>query len=61
MNKTIDVLFEKHGRHNDQYIGRSIYNQSVFIEHNQNLIGSIQKVRINKSTDFALEATLSEQ
>ena len=27
-------------------------------ENNRNLIGSIQKVRIKKSTDFALEATL---
>ena len=58
VNKDIEVLFDRKGRHKNQYIGRSIYNQSTFIENNKNLIGSIQKVRIKKSTDFALEATL---
>ena len=57
IGKNIEVLFEKKGRYENQYIGRSIYNQSTFIEINKNLIGSIQKVRIKKSTDFALEAT----
>ena len=58
VNKDIEILFDRKGRHKNQYIGRSIYNQSTFIENNRNLIGSIQKVRIKKSTDFALEATL---
>jgi len=60
VNSKIEVLFDRKGRYNNQYIGRSIYNQSVFIEHNKDLIGSIQKVRIIKSTDFALEASLNE-
>ena len=61
VNKKIEVLFDRRGRHKNQYIGRSIYNQSVFIESHRNLIGSIQYVRIKRSTDFALEASLSEQ
>ena len=61
VNKKIEVLFDRIGRYKNQYIGRSIYNQSVFIESNRNLIGSIQYVRIKRSTDFALEASLSEQ
>ena len=60
VNKKIEVLFDRKGRHKNQYIGRSIYNQSVFIENKKNLIGSIKKVQIKKSTDFALEAILSE-
>ena len=58
VNRDIEILFDREGRYKNQYIGRSIYNQSTFIENNKNLIGSIQKVRIKKSTDFALEATL---
>ena len=61
MSKKIEVLFDREGRHKHQYIGRSIYNQSVFIESKRNLIGSIQQVRINRSTNFALEACLNEQ
>ena len=60
VNKKIEVLFDRKGRHKNQYIGRSIYNQSVFIESKKNLIGSIKKVQIKKSTGFALEAILSE-
>ena len=60
INKKIEVLFDRKGKHNNQYIGRSIYNQSVFINNNNNLIGSLQNVQIKNSTDFALEATLDE-
>tara|TARA_B100000315_G_scaffold237042_1_gene253440 strand:- start:400 stop:1011 length:612 start_codon:yes stop_codon:yes gene_type:complete len=60
VDKKIEVLFDRKGRHKNQYIGRSIYNQSTFIESNRNLVGSIQQVRIKRSTDFALEATLNE-
>lgn len=60
VNKKIEVIFDRKGRYKNQYIGRSIYNQSVFISSKINLIGSILQVRIKQSTDFALEATLSE-
>ena len=51
----MDVLFEKEGRYENQYIGRTIYNQSVFTSHNKNLINKIAQVKIKRSTDFALE------
>ena len=54
-------FFEKNGRHNDQYIGRSIYNQSVFINNKEDLIGKNKNILIIRSTDFALEGKLSEQ
>ena len=61
VNKIIEVFFDRKGRHENQYIGRSIYNQSVFIESKKNLIGSILQVSIKRSTGFALEASLNEQ
>ena len=61
VNKKIKVLFERVGRHKNQYIGRSIYNQSVFMDSTSNLIGLIKYVRIINSTNFALEGTINEQ
>jgi tRNA-2-methylthio-N6-dimethylallyladenosine synthase len=61
INHKIEVLFDRHGKHKNQYTGRSIYNQSVFINSNINLIGSIQEVHVKRSTDFAIEGILSEQ
>ncbi len=56
VGKKMEVLFEKKGRHTDQFIGRSIYNQSVFINSEANLINKITDVKIINSTDFALES-----
>ena len=56
VEKELEVLFDRKGRNQNQYIGRSIYNQSVFITSNENLIGKILQVPIIRSTDFALEA-----
>ena len=58
IGKYIEVLFDRKGRHANQYIGRSIYNQSVFTSSRENLIGKIHGVSIVNSTDFALEAVL---
>jgi len=46
VGKTLDVLFEKPGRHGGQAIGRSPYLQSVFVEDAAHLIGQIVQVRI---------------
>ena len=58
VGKKIDVLFDRLGRHKDQYIGRSIYNQSVFIKSSTNLIGNVKNLKIVRSTDFALEGKI---
>ena len=58
VGSNMEVLFEKKGRYQDQYIGRSIYNQSVFTKNNKNLINTIKKVKILSSTDFALESSI---
>ena len=54
----MEILFEKKGRYQNQYIGRSIYNQSVFTKNSKNLINTIEKVKILSSTDFALESSI---
>ena len=58
VNKTLEVLFDRKGRHKNQFIGRSIYNQSVFAKSKESLIGKIIDSHIIRSTDFALEGQL---
>ena len=58
VGKEIEVLFDRKGRYENQYIGRSIYNQSVFTTSDKNIIGKIFKTNISRSTDFALEAII---
>ena len=56
INKDVEVLFEKEGRNVNQYIGRTIYNQSTFINSKEQLINKILNVKIINSTNFALES-----
>ena len=58
LNKDVEVLFEKTGRHKNQFIGRTIYNQSTFVNSDQNLINKILKVNITNSTKFSLECQI---
>ena len=58
IGKNIEILFEKKGRHENQYIGRSIYNQSVFTKSQFDIINSINNVKVLNSTDFALEGMI---
>jgi tRNA-2-methylthio-N6-dimethylallyladenosine synthase len=58
VGSNMEILFEKKGRHQNQFIGRSIYNQSVFTNNDKNLINTIKKVKILNSTDFALESII---
>ena len=54
----MEVLFEKIGRHNDQFIGRTIYNQSTFVNSKQDLLNKIMDVKIINSTNFSLECQI---
>ena len=58
VGSNMEILFEKKGRYQNQYIGRSIYNQSVFTKNDTDLINTIKKVKILSSTDFALESLI---
>ena len=58
LDKDMEILFEKKGRHQDQYVGRTIYNQSTFINTKQNILNKILNVKITNSTKFALECQI---
>ena len=58
VGSNMEILFEKKGRYQNQYIGRSIYNQSVFTKNDKDLINTIKKVKILNSTDFSLESSI---
>jgi tRNA-2-methylthio-N6-dimethylallyladenosine synthase len=50
IGRTLDVLFEKPGRHEGQLIGRNPYGQGVHAPANARLIGTIHPVRIADAT-----------
>ena len=58
VNKEVEVLFEKKGRYKDQFIGRTIYNQSTFINSKEKILNQILNVKITKSTNYALECQI---
>ena len=55
LNKEMEVLFEKEGRYENQFIGRTIYNQSTFINSKDKLLNKILNVKITNSTNYSLE------
>ena len=56
--KTLNVLFEKPGRHRQQAIGRSPYLQSVHVEDADQLIGRIVPVEIISGQQNSLSGRL---
>lgn len=56
--RTLNVLFEKPGRHRQQAIGRSPYLQSVHVEDARDLIGRIVPVRITTGQQNSLTGEL---
>ncbi len=58
VDSDMEVLFEKKGRHKNQYIGRTIYNQSTFTTSNDDLLNKIKKVKILNSTNYSLECQI---
>ncbi|CAN5221742.1 tRNA (N6-isopentenyl adenosine(37)-C2)-methylthiotransferase MiaB [soil metagenome] len=59
--KTLNVLFEKKGRHGRQAIGRSPYLQSVHVEDADHLIGQIVPVEILSGQQNSLKGRLLQQ
>jgi tRNA-2-methylthio-N6-dimethylallyladenosine synthase len=57
--RTLDVLFEKPGRHEGQVIGRSPYLQSVHVEAPLDLIGRIAPVTIEHGQQNSLKGRLA--
>ena len=59
IGKTLDVLFEKPGRNENQIVGRTPYLQPVHAEAPARLIGQIRPVRIEALTANSLKGTLA--
>lgn len=54
VGQTVDVLFEKKGRHPGQIAGKSPYLQAVQVDGPETLIGTIAPVRITGVATFSL-------
>ncbi|MDB5452374.1 MAG: tRNA ((37)-C2)-methylthiotransferase MiaB [Caulobacteraceae bacterium] len=59
--RTLDVLFERLGRHPGQLIGRTPYLQAVHAHAPPELIGQIAPVRIERAAKMSLSGVLQEQ
>jgi tRNA-2-methylthio-N6-dimethylallyladenosine synthase len=60
VGKTLPVLFERHGRHPGQLIGRSPYLQAVHAMAGDHLIGQIVPVRIESAARMSLGGVLAQ-
>jgi tRNA-2-methylthio-N6-dimethylallyladenosine synthase len=54
IGKSLDVLFTKDGRHNNQFSGRSCYSQAVSVYDDNISIGDITRVKITEVTSHSL-------
>ena len=60
INSNIKVLVLKNGKKDNQYLGRSPYNQSVFFNHyKENLIGSIVNVKVSEAYQNSLSGHIA--
>lgn len=55
---TMPVLFERKGKRDGQFIGKTEYNQSVFVEGNKRIIGNIIDVTIKEGYDNSLSGEI---
>ena len=58
VGKDVTVIFDRRGRQDNQYLGRSEYNQAVHVVANEDLFGQMRKVRVTASTQSSLTAEL---
>jgi tRNA-2-methylthio-N6-dimethylallyladenosine synthase len=61
LDRTFAVLFERHGRHRGQIVGRSPYLQPVHVEAPGALIGEIAAVTITEIGRNSLFGTLAQR
>jgi tRNA-2-methylthio-N6-dimethylallyladenosine synthase len=61
IGRTLDVLFEKPGRHTGQIVGRSPYLQPVPVEAPPSLIGEIAAVTITELAGYSLFGKLVQK
>ena len=57
--KSLQILFERQGRHEGQLIGKSPYLQSIHVQAPKSMLGSIETVTIDGATPNALSGVLT--
>ncbi len=60
VGRTVEVLFEKLGRHNGQIAGKSPYMQAVHVEGDEREIGRLRPVRIVTAAPNSLSGEIVE-
>ncbi|MCZ6511002.1 MAG: tRNA (N6-isopentenyl adenosine(37)-C2)-methylthiotransferase MiaB [Alphaproteobacteria bacterium] len=60
VGQTVPVLFERAGRHADQLVGRSPYNQAVHVTAPGKLLGALAMVRIDSCLAHSLGGVLTD-
>ena len=55
---TMPILFDRKGKRAGQLVGRSPYNQSVFVEANERLLNTLNNVKISEGFDNSLTGTI---
>jgi len=58
IGRNVSVLFDRIGRQENQYLGRSEYNQAVHVKSDENLMGQMHTVNVKTSTQSSLGAEL---
>lgn len=61
IGKVIPVLFERQGKKENQFLGKSPFMQSVHIISNDDMMGSLQQVRIIDAFETSLQGELLKQ
>ena len=59
VGRTLDVLFERPGRHPGQLVGRTPYNQAVHVATTEYQVGDIAKVAIDSCKSHSLEGHIA--
>jgi len=60
VGRTVEVMFEKPGRHEGQIAGKSPYMQPVHVQGVQDLIGRVMPVRIVAAGSNSLSGEIVE-
>jgi tRNA-2-methylthio-N6-dimethylallyladenosine synthase len=58
VGKTVKVLLDRKGRHDNQYLGRSPYMQSVVVEASERLFGQVVDVYIKEAHPNSIDGTI---
>ncbi len=58
LDRTVEVLFSKVGKKDNQFVGRTPHLQPVHVCSKDNIIGKTLKVKINKLTSFSFHGKL---